>query len=336
MDSRKIQKSVSGSYIVTLPKEWVEKYGFGKGERVGVVVNEEGILSLVPNGAGANPPKECFLSFEEYPTSSAIQRRVKACYMEGDDIITVTSKKTLPQEVKGDIKAAAGELIGMEVSEDFASRVVLRTLVDPMRFPVRELMKRIYVLASAMEQDSVQALRESDRELAGDVIAREREVDKLSRLMLRQLMIASNRVEIARALGIKDLRSIVVAAMVARTMNRIAWYAADIARQTLAIGDPKTCKPPEDLYRLSEAAREMLEGAMAAYFTEDFQMANGVIDRMEEIREMDTRIEEQVIRGSRDPGSAIALTRVSRDLRRIGIWAADVAESTLIRIDGNE
>ncbi|MBI4361937.1 MAG: AbrB/MazE/SpoVT family DNA-binding domain-containing protein, partial [Euryarchaeota archaeon] len=96
MESRKIQRSVSGSYIVTLPKEWVESHGVSKGERVSVYVNEEGVLCMVPGNPGAVSPKECYLNFEDYDSPSAVERRVKACYVEGDDIITVSSKKTIP------------------------------------------------------------------------------------------------------------------------------------------------------------------------------------------------------------------------------------------------
>ncbi len=334
MDSRKIQRSVSGSYIITLPKEWVEKHGLEKGERVSLVLNEDGILNLVPATRPSNSVQECYQNFDEYETPSLVERRVKACYVEGDDVIIVNSKNFIPPEAKARIKMAAGELIGMELSEDFANKMVLRTLVDPARFPVRDLMKRIYVLASSMHQDSMEALRRREESLARDVVQREREVEKLYRLLLRQLMISAKRIEVARALGIRDFRSSLVAALVGRDLNRVAFYGASIARDMKAAGEADGVV--SDLQEMSERAKSLLESAMAAYFTEDFNLASRVIDGLEGVREMDTKTEEKILRKVKDPSSVLALTRIGRSLRRIAYGAANIAESTLVRVNGIE
>lgn len=334
MDSRKIQRSVSGSYIITLPKEWVESHGLEKGERVNLVLGEDSILSLVPATRPSSAVQECHQNFDEFVTHSLAERRVKACYVEGDDVITVASKSAIPPEAKARIKAAAAELIGMELSEDFANKMVLRTLVDPVRFPVRDLMKRVYVLASSMHQDAMEALRKRDDSLARDVVEREREVEKLYRLLLRQLMISARRIEVARALGIRDFRSSVVAALVGRDLNRVAFYGASIARDMAEAGEVDGVIP--DLTEMSERAKSLLESAMAAFFTEDFNLASRVIDGLEEVREMDTKVEEKILRKIKSIPSVLALTRIGRSLRRIGYGAANIAEAALVRIDGEK
>ncbi len=330
MDSRKIQKSVSGSYIITLPKEWVESHHLEKGERVNLVLSEDGILNLVPANQARSTAQECFQDFDGYESLSLAERRIKACYVEGDDVITVSSKKFIPSEAKARIKAAAGELIGMEVTEDFANKLVVRTLVDPVRFPIRDLMKRIYVLASSMHQDAVEALRRKDPDLARDVLGREREVEKLYRLLLRQIMISAKRVDIARTLGIRDARSGVLAALVARDLNRVAFYGASIARDQADVENGNEVVP--DIVGMSEETKPMLESAMAAYFTEDWNLANRVLERLERLRELDTKVEEKILRKVKPIPSVLALTRIGRSLRRVGYGAANIAEATLVRV----
>lgn len=331
MDSRKIQKSVSGSYIITLPKEWVENHHLEKGERVNLVLNEDGILNLVPANQAKGTAQECHQDFDGYDSLSLAERRIKACYVEGDDIITISSKKFIPPEAKTRIKAAAGDLIGMEITEDFANKLVIRTLVDPIRFPVRDLMKRIYVLASSMHQDAVEALKRKDEALARDVLGREKEVEKLYRLLLRQVMIASKRIDIARSLGIRDARAGVVSALVARDLNRVAFYGASIARDQVGLEDGDAVVT--DIVQMSEETKSMLESAMAAYFTEDWNMANRVLERLEKLREMDTQVEEKILRKVKPIPAVLALTRMGRSLRRIGYGAANIAEATLVRVE---
>lgn len=331
MDSRKIQRSVSGSYIITLPREWVEGHHLEKGERVNLVLNEDGVLSLVPANQARGTAQECFQDFDSYESLSLAERRIKACYVEGDDIITIASKKFLPPEAKTRIKAAAGDLIGMEVTEDFANKLVIRTLVDPVRFPLRDLMKRIYVLASSMHQDAVEALKQKDEALARDVLGREKEVEKLYRLLLRQVMIATKRIDIARSLGIRDARSGVVTALVSRDLNRVAFYGASIARDQIGLEGGDDVVP--DIVQMSGEAKFMLESAMAAYFTGNWNLANRVLERLEKLREMDTQVEEKILRKVKPISAVLALTRIGRSLRRVGYGAANIAEATLVRVD---
>jgi bifunctional DNA-binding transcriptional regulator/antitoxin component of YhaV-PrlF toxin-antitoxin module len=43
---RKVQQNVSGSYLFTLPKEWVEQQGLKKGDVIGIKELDDGSLIL--------------------------------------------------------------------------------------------------------------------------------------------------------------------------------------------------------------------------------------------------------------------------------------------------
>lgn len=181
MESRKIQKSASGSFFVTLPKSWVKESGLKHGDRIELVA-EKNHLSLFSKNRSDKQSTEVKLNLELYTEPSLLERQIVSCYVRGYDIINIYSKKMITYEWKNLIKKTIINLTGTEISEDFSDRVSIRTLVDPSKFPLKDLLKRICVLVSTMHEDAIHALRDNNPELALDVINRYSEVDKLYRL----------------------------------------------------------------------------------------------------------------------------------------------------------
>jgi phosphate uptake regulator len=121
----------------------------------------------------------------------------------------------------------------------------------------------------------------------------------------------------------------VIGVIVARDLSRMAFYAADIARQVLELGNKKVSEDiKRQLRKMSELGAEMNENAMRAFFKDDFMMANRVANMLDEIRELDRATGMKILESRVEPIAAMILTTVSRDLRRIASYAAAVAYDT--------
>ena len=132
MESRKIQKSASGSFFVTLPKSWVKESGLKHGDRIELSVEENRLCLFSPNKTD-NQSTEVKLNLELYSEPSLLERQIVSCYVRGYDIINISSKKIITHEWKDLIKKTIINLTGTEISEDFSDRVSIRTLVDPFQ-----------------------------------------------------------------------------------------------------------------------------------------------------------------------------------------------------------
>ncbi len=75
----------NASWCITLPKEWLKKYGLGKGDKINVT--EEGD-SLILHAGRHLEPKECTIDLKGVDTS-LIDKLIGACYKKGYEIITI-------------------------------------------------------------------------------------------------------------------------------------------------------------------------------------------------------------------------------------------------------
>ncbi|MDY6965903.1 MAG: phosphate uptake regulator PhoU [Halobacteriota archaeon] len=326
--TRKIQTSGSGSYYVTLPRVWVERNKIKKGDTIDIVCN--GVdLHLIPPEKDVRKDLEKSLNLKNFSDFSLLERAIVNCYVQGYDVINIISEKTIPRERKDLIKnVVLPKLMGTGISEESSNILKIRVLIDPTKFPVNDIMKRIFNLVYSMHKDAIRSLEEIDNELAEDVIGRIGEVDKLYRLMLRQLMIPTY-CKVSTEMMCTSRRECFTGAIAARDISRMAFYAVDIASQVKELKKGVIDKEiMGSLLKLSNLGMEMQEKAIEAFFNNDFRSANDIIEEIDPVRDLDYSIVEKISKGVADPKTSTALTIISRDIRRIASYAVAIADDT--------
>ncbi len=334
MDSRKIQKSASGSYMITLPKQWVNREGLDNGDTVSLSIENDGTVKIYPpTYKKEEARRECVLLLEEYFSPTLIDRAIKSCYMQGCDIINVVSKKVIQPEWKGQIKNSIVDLIGTEILEEFSNRVTIRTLVDPSKFPMKTILRRMHTLAVTMHQDAIDALLGGNMALAQDVINRSNDVNKLYRLTIRQLTITTINRDVAMDIcSSRNLRDCVIVVLASRDIARMAYYSGDIAIQTLELNNREFSREiKEGLLNMSRLAKELQEDALRAFFNDNFSLADNVISHMEDMRAMQREVDKAIFRDVNDAQMAIILSKVSRNIRRLASYSSALSDDTQIR-----
>ena len=142
MENRKIQTTKSGSYFITLPKAWVKKRELmplddsHKNKELILTENEDGNLIISIPGTQKLSYNEVTIPIEEYEEENSLERCINSSYVQGSDIIIIISKNTIASDKKRLVKAMVIGLIGSEISEEFSNRIIIRILVDPIRFPL--------------------------------------------------------------------------------------------------------------------------------------------------------------------------------------------------------
>ncbi|GEM_PF-565743 len=332
LESRKVQVSAGGSFFVVLPKEWSKNIGLKRGGRVNVFLEEDGSIRLVPAEAAKEYQKTATLLVNEKTTSRSVDLFIKANYMSGCNIINIESKKRIEPELKKAIKASASELIGVETAEETSDKLSLRAIVDPTGFPFDSLFKRVSSLSLSMFNDSVRSLREKDFELACDVVDRANEAMKLYRLMVRQLMLAHSDRIIAKNLGIEHTTECITLAILARDISRLIYHISNIANQVkeiLRVGITFNEKLMGLLFKIFAVARWMVENTYKAFMEKDVELASQVMSRMKEIRDLDEEVTTGIFETIEDIHTAIRLTAILREVRRVAGHAVAVADDTI-------
>lgn len=181
---------------------------------------------------------------------------------------------------------------------------------------------------------SVASLARLDADLAGAVIADDRETNALRFAIEDGVVdIMATQQPIAR-----DLRFCVSALNVAGELERMGDYAAGIAQVTLLHEGTSLLKPLVDVPRMATLVREMLRVAIAAYLEGDAPSAEAVARRDDDVDRLYDQVYRELLTYVMSDRShlerATWLLWVAHNLERVGDRIQNVCERTIYEATG--
>ena len=177
MTERKLQFTGGSSFIVSLPKDWVEKAGLKAGSSVHIAAENDGSLRLSPRLIEARS-KEAAI---EKGTTENTLRRILAAYIAGADSIVVKGKDTA--EV---CEEARLRLSGLEIVEEQRDRTVMRVLAHEEELNYDVLLKRLYVVSEVLCNLAIRTVSKNE-DVKLEAQRRDNDADRLYLLIMRCL-----------------------------------------------------------------------------------------------------------------------------------------------------
>jgi phosphate uptake regulator len=157
---RRVQCTGRGSYIISLPKEWVEDIGLKRGSEIAFNIQPDSTLTLVPRKIKDKQGLDSESKPKEPPQSTL--RMIRALYAIGADIIRVHFKNA--QDVtkyKNEIKNLARDnFLGSEIIEETADEITMQILIKHSEFPIEKAVRRMAIIALSANRDAVAALKD--------------------------------------------------------------------------------------------------------------------------------------------------------------------------------
>lgn len=316
-----------GTYMITLPKGWVEELKLRKGEVLTLVRVDSGIY-LCPAREGERPAARTQLQVEEGLQGEALARALISRYIAGFDIIEVAGK--ISAEQREAVRHTARRLIGAEILQETADFFLIHTLRDPQVLSVPQLLAYIYENAESMLKDAPDALLEGDLEKARGVIQRDERVDRFFLVLSRQLYAALRDplAEVERGISRSDFFNIHT---VARQLERVADHAVKIAQAAQALIEEQRSllgELADALAEAKEASQQLIAQAMRAFVDlneEEAHRALAVLPRVERlVEEVDRQLQ-----ALDDPHLAYHLGIAVDSIGRVKDYAANIAEVAL-------
>jgi len=334
LEIRKLQKIKGGSFTLSMPKQWVEKRRLKSGEQIAVSEEDDGSLRIIPMGAGFEKPLEVTLSLEDFPSLRALEYCVATYYIQGSSRIHIISKKVMSAEQKKRLKQLRTELPGVEVAEEEANRLSFQVLIDPATFSMESLIEKTSAFSLKLQQDAAESLVKWDPVLAKEVQERGSEAQRHYRVMIRQVALASLSRSIADKIGVRNCQENITFALVARDLSRLVYHSSEIAGHVLRLGARR--RADSELLKafasLSGVAYEMQMNAVSAFLKKDAKLAIIVLTKMNEIREREEALLKSIMERAKDVDTAVTLSIIARDLRRIAGYAVAVADDAMNRV----
>ncbi|MFH0748893.1 MAG: phosphate uptake regulator PhoU [Candidatus Bathyarchaeota archaeon] len=331
-DIRKIQLTGKSTYIVSLPRKWIDKVNLNKGETLTILEQNDKSLLLIPKGV-KRPEKisEISINISSKDQASSIIRKVISLYLIGYNTMCLTTKEDrIPLEVREKIKDFVRRmLVGTEIISDSKNEMSLQVLLSYPELPVADALRRISIIAISMHKDAMASLRDLNRGLAEEVIKTDDEVDRFNFYIIRQLKAAVKDERIIKEIGLTDARDCLGYRLITKSAERVADHSVRIARNVLSIRKSIDDETFKVLNEMSSLAMLDFEDSITSLFSKNYHLADEIVERKGRIEENEREAIKQILRKGFDAETTSSLRLIVESVRRTTEYGSDIAEIVL-------
>jgi phosphate uptake regulator len=343
LEARKIQQVSVSTFIVSLPRDWSVETGLKKGDIVYIKREDDGSLRIYPSKMAEEKPVKCIIKSDLCEGEGMLTRVLTGNYLLGHDTMEVEANKEIHPRHFEEIRNTVKQLTGLGVVEQTLKKVILQSFVDSTKFPIYGLISRLHVIVSSMQEATVRALLERRPELAQEALHMEVEADRIYWLIIRQLLTAMRKPELAKKIGIESPTHISGNRVIAVCLERIGDFVETMAYGVLQLLERGLTESRllEEIREYNEVIKGISDKIFRAFFTKDMALANDVIETVEVSVKGEKRLTEKIAgnfaemrkRGVSDPCLVcLNLSQIVGNLIQISTYYKTIAEVTINRI----
>ena len=329
---RKIQVTGGSTYIISLPKTWIDQMGLKRSSVVSIVQRDD--MSLIIKPKGIESPehvRKVIINIQQGEKPDSVVRRLVSSYVNGYNIIQVRStEKRIDLEIRFAIKDfVRKKLVGTEILSDLPNELTLQILLSYSELSVKDALRRMSIIASSMHRDAVQTLSTDNPRIAKEIVNMDDEVDRFSFYVIRLLNVASMDAHVLKESGIGTPRQCLGYRLITKSVERMADHATNIAENRLALHlVPINDEILAELNRISVSAIKVFEASMEALFDEEYSEADSVMEAAEETRGMEDEVIHKIVKLA--PVEDVPQLRlIVESIVRTSEYGADIAETVL-------
>jgi len=330
-ETRKLQFTGGSTYIISLPKRWIDQNQLKKGSVIKLREEEGGLLSIIPTETSIQQDRdEASIKVNPKDSPELIIRKTVSTYLVGYNMIRIRAEKQnqLSTKQRHELKNFSRHmLVGTEIVIDTPEELTLQVLLSYPELSVQSALRRMSIITASMQRDAITALKELDRQHAKEVLTTDNEVDRFNLYIVRQLKTAIQNPRIIKEIGLKTARDCLGYRLVTKSVERTADHAARIADNVLLIKNKLDPGTGEKLEKMSNLAVSMFETAIEALFRQDYVLAESIVEKTNDIVSME---KEAVVSSQKiDVEDAPHLRLIIESIRRTAEYASDIAEVVL-------
>ncbi len=345
---RRIQNTGRGSYIISLPKEWVQDIGLERGSEVAFRMQDNFSLILTPEKiiemrkGEESELREYWILKEQKDDPQSLCRKIAALYVVSADLIHIRFKDGDSSKYRSAINSLVKNmLLGSEIIEETPEEITLQILVNQSELPVEKAIRRMATLALSANKDAVLAMQNMDKNLIQNVIDVNNDVNRLNTYVIRQLKFGLER-NLFRELGFKGPKEFLGYRIVANAIKSIAENALNVANniatlnklvknQTLYLKETLDEEVYSQILTFNGTAHQLFDDSLKAMFKRNYEHADNIISKLGSFDTVGNDLIALITNKKLDPNLSLVFRLALDSARRIVEYSQDVAEVTLHR-----
>lgn len=331
-ETRKVQKVGYNSLSISIPKQYTERMKLAAGDSLLFREDSDGTLRLIP-ATKAREAARASVRAEQAGSEEMLARLIVGAYALGYDTIEVTGKEPLDHMTVDGVLETIKRLRGMEVVESDERHIVAQSFIDPTKFPVDSLIKRLQILVSRSLEYVTSSLDLRQTGGLNEVGRIQEEVDELYWLILRQLLVALNRRELASEIGIESPLHASGDRVSAKTLDEIGGIIQDIAEELVRLKGTGAKMDPKvvgSIRRLAAKAGEAFNVTVESLLTPDIRLIRRALALVDEAKKLEREVTDELL-ASGEEGYARVLVSSFGQLARYCNIIIEIASHRLLR-----
>lgn len=324
--------SGGSTYIISLPKNWIEELKIKVGNNVTIVKNSNKSLTLIPDERNNQTEKNTVvIPSNQKDSGNTMKRKIIAAYLAGYKTIKIKTMgmRISPEHSKSIRELVRTTMVGTEIVESSSETMSIQILTRLPELSFDTALKRMHLMANNMIIEAIESLEEVDITHADEVISMDDEVDRFGLYMRRNLVLAIENERILQDMGLRKPAECLGYRAIISRIERVADHAGLIAKRVKFIEKNIDSRIIDKIKKLSEKSLKVFEESIASVQEKDFEKGEKVAEMVSQVVED----EKQIMSKIKESEKNVSIIRfVLEDLRRITEYSGDIAE---VAIDEN-
>lgn len=326
VETRKVQVTGRSTYVVSLPKKWVNKVHVKSGDSLVLVPLADGTLIINPQLSKADiNSTEKRIEIDPQDSEEMVRKFIGA-YLAGFDMVVIKGNKQRLRNMRQDVLDMVHKVIGMEIIDDGNNTVTIKDLLDASDLSLLRGVKRMYSITREMLRDAMAVLDHKDASLAEDVMSRDDQVDKLCWMVTKQYNLIVKNVFYANKMDITPQAALGYM-LIARSIERIADHATKIAYNAMQVHE--TTEVAAKIIETSTQLVHLLDDTVNAFYLNKFDYANIVMNKLRDLQEPIEQLKHEILAHQADAVTIMGMAYIVDSLERTRSYGMDIAESAI-------
>ena len=319
---RRLQLTGGSTYIVSIPRNWIDELQLKKNSGITLIKNPNDSITLFQSEQ--NKKRHAVGLIGKGDSKESIRRKIIAIYLSGYNIIEIKTKGIeISSTNRGIIRdLVRSTLMGTEIVEASSEKMVLQVLTNLSQLSFDVALKRMYITATNMHREAIQALKDIDVNYAEEIVKMDDEVDRFSLYMMRNLNLSLEDVQVLFDSGLEKPSECLGYRTVVKCVERIADHAALIAKKIKYLNSSVDKKILKEIEDLSEDSLAVFENSITALSKRDYLMAEKVASRVTKVIEKEKKQMDALKIADNTP----ILKLILEDIRRTAEYSSDISE----------
>lgn len=327
IDVRKLISFGKGSYIISMPKSWIEKNNLKKGDLISVADDGVELVLRASQEEKKTDLKEIDINAKGKDIE-LMKAEIVSSYLNVYDTINILFDSDIKEAPK--IKDIIRNLSGLEIMEQTSKRIIAKNLININEISISNIIRRMDIITRAMMEDTVLCYRGHCH--YDSIHNRDIDVNRLYFLAYRVIKNAMKNPRIAKLLGTdpwqlhSDTLMILRLEKIADRQKRIARYlcTTNLDRSTFS-----------DLDGIHTEICEAYNDVMKSYYNQDKEIAFQVeVTNKNRTAKCDKFLEKYThmyasSKGKTTNSNLVAVAQIVENLKATAASAKNIARTVL-------